>query len=250
MSPPAVVLVHGGLHGADCWDLTVAELRRQAPSLPVLAVDLPGRGGTPADLGRVTVRDWVGSVVADIDRAGLDDVIIVGHSMAGITVPAVAAQLGPARAREMVLIAAFVPPQGRSVVEAVAGWLAWYARWGARRGRAATMPWPVARLLLGNGMTAEQRNFLSGRLRPESARVIVEPVHRPDACQGIRRTWVLTRRDRMLSGRAQRRRIAALGGVDAVIALDACHDVMISHPGELARVLIERCVAGGGHHTG
>ena len=53
MALPDLVLVHGGAHAADCWDLTVAELARQAPELRVLAVDLPGRGGRPADLDDV-----------------------------------------------------------------------------------------------------------------------------------------------------------------------------------------------------
>ena len=46
---PDLVLVHGGEHAGDCWDLVVAELRRQEPQLRTLAVDLPGRGRTPGD---------------------------------------------------------------------------------------------------------------------------------------------------------------------------------------------------------
>jgi len=63
MPLPGLVLVHGGAHAADCWDLTVEELRRQAPDLPVLAVDLPGRAGKPADLASVSIGDCVESVV-------------------------------------------------------------------------------------------------------------------------------------------------------------------------------------------
>ena len=67
MALPGLVLVHGGAHAADCWELTVAELSRQAPELEVLAVDLPGRAGKPADLTTVRIADWVNSVVADIE---------------------------------------------------------------------------------------------------------------------------------------------------------------------------------------
>jgi len=35
--------------------------------------------------------------------------------------------------------------------------------------------------------------------------------------------------------------IAALGGVDTVIPVDACHEVMFSHPARLAEILIQRC---------
>ncbi|MDT5209867.1 MAG: hypothetical protein QOF67_2282, partial [Mycobacterium sp.] len=70
MTWPALVLVHGGAHAGDCWDLTVDEIHRLAPDLNVLAVDLPGRRGKPGDLRTLTVGDCVDSVVADIDGAG------------------------------------------------------------------------------------------------------------------------------------------------------------------------------------
>ena len=130
---PGLVLVHGGAHAADCWDLTVAELARQAPELRVLAIDLPGRGSRPADLETVTVADWVNSVVADIADAGLGDVVVVGHSMAGLTVPG-SSQAGARPGAQMVLLTAFVPPQGTSVVDTLRGPLAPLAR-AARRFR-------------------------------------------------------------------------------------------------------------------
>src|ERR1700676_2870466 len=108
MTLPALVLVHGGEHAADCWDLTVEELRRQAAELRVLAVDLPGHGNKPGDLATATIADWVDSVIADIEEGGLDDVVIVGRSMAGVTVPGVVAKLGSSRGREMILGAAVV----------------------------------------------------------------------------------------------------------------------------------------------
>src|SRR5262249_4388041 len=128
MALPDLVLVHGGAHAADCWDLTVAELARQAPELRVLAVDLPGRGSRPAALSTVTIADFVNSVVADVEDAGLGDVVVVGHSMAGLTVPGIGAKLGAARVREMILVSAFVPPEGLSVVDTLGGPLAPLAR--------------------------------------------------------------------------------------------------------------------------
>lgn len=91
MALPDLVLVHGGEHAGDCWDLVVAELRCLEPELRTLAVDLPGRGRTPGNLATATIGEWVDSVVADIERNGSGDIVIVGHSMAGVTVPGVVA---------------------------------------------------------------------------------------------------------------------------------------------------------------
>ena len=241
MPLPDIVLVHGGEHAANCWDLVVAELRRQAPELRTLAVDLPGRGRTPGDLAIATIGAWVDSVITDIEREGLGDIVIVGHSMAGVTVPGVVAKLGSARVREMILAAAFVPPQGQAIVDTLGGPLAWFARRGAKSGKPTKVPRLAAWYAFCNGMTKEQREFALSRLYPESACIPSAPVDRSTLPDDVPRTWILTTRDRALSEKSQRVSIAALGGVQDVIPIDACHDVMISHPGRLAQILLERC---------
>jgi pimeloyl-ACP methyl ester carboxylesterase len=241
MKLPDLVLVHGGAHAADCWDLTIAEISCLEPKLRVLAVDLPGRGCNPANLAKVTVADWVDSVVADVERAALNDVVVVGHSMGGLTVPGVVARLGATRVREMVLAAAFVPPQGLSVVDTLRGPLAPLARIGPRINRLATMPKMAARLAFWNAMSREQRRYAVSRLYPESARVIIEPADRSDLPAEVPRTWIMTLRDRALSVLQQQRCITSLGGVDTLVCLDTCHDLMYSDPQRLAVILLERC---------
>lgn len=244
MALPGLVLIHGGAHAADCWELTVAELAAQAPELRVLAVDLPGRAGRPADLSTVTIADWVKSAVADVDAAGFGDVVVVGHSLAGLTVPGVVAKLGAGRVREMILLAAFVPPQGKSVVDALRGPLAPLAR-SARTMERTSFPMPVAlaRFAFCNGMTREQRRLTLSRLCMESPNVIFEPADRSDLPDGVPRTWIMTLRDRALSVRQQLTAIESLGGVDTMICMDACHDVMFSEPKLVAKVLADRCRA-------
>ncbi|MDT5225281.1 MAG: hypothetical protein QOG19_2688 [Mycobacterium sp.] len=241
MGLPDLVLVHGGEHAGDCWDLVVAELRRVAPELRTLAVDLPGRGGTPGDLATATIGEWVDSVVAKIEGEGLGDVVIVGHSMAGVTVPGVVAKLGSARVREMILAAAFVPPQGKAIVDTLGGPLAVFARHAAKGGRPVKIPGLVTRYAFCNGMTREQSRLTMSKLCAESPRVPGEPVDRSGMPDEVPRTWILTTRDRALSQKSQHRSMAALGGVQEVIPIDACHELMFSHPEQLAKILVERC---------
>lgn len=245
MTLPALVLVHGAQHAGDCWDPTVAELHRLDPELTVLAVDLPGRRGKPGDLTTSRIDDWVDSVVVDIEGAGLDDVVIVGHSMGGLTVPGVVTKLGSERVREMILAAAFVPPQGTAFVDTIPGVLGWYARREsaakARKGKAATIPTAWAMFTFCNGMTRAQRQFVRERFYPESPTVVLEKVDRSALPTDVARTWILTGRDRTFSVEAQRRCIDALGGVHTLIELDTCHDLMVSEPERLAKILVERC---------
>jgi pimeloyl-ACP methyl ester carboxylesterase len=241
MTLPDLVLVHGGEHVGDCWDLVVAELHRQEPELRTLAVDLPGRGRTPGDLSTATIGAWADSVVADIEEASLGDVVIVGHSMAGVTVPGVVTKLGSARVRELILAAAFVPPQGQSIVDTLGGPLAVFARHAAKGRRPVKIPGVVTRYAFCNGMTREQSRLTMSKLCAESPRIPGESVDRSAMPDDVPRTWILTTRDRALSQKSQRRSIAALGGVQDVISIDACHELMFSHPERLATILLERC---------
>jgi pimeloyl-ACP methyl ester carboxylesterase len=241
MRLPGLVLIHGGAHAADCWDLVIDELTVLAPELRVLAVDLPGRRSRPADVSKVTVSDCVDSVVTDIEDAGLDDVVLVGHSMAGLIVPGVVSRLGHPRVREMILLAAFIPPQGSTVVESLRGPLAPLARFGASVRKPFPMPISLARFTFWNGMTADQRRFATSHLYPDSVRVITEPADRTALPDEVPRTWVLTTRDRALSSRQQRTSIDELGGVEMVVRVHTCHDIMFSEPARLAAILVDRC---------
>ena len=207
----------------------------------MLAVDLPGRCGKPGDLLTATVADFVESVVDDIEHAGLDDIVLVGHSMAGLTTPGVVGKLGSARVREMVFAAAFVPPEGNSLVDTLTGPFALTARRNAKRGGLSQTPSLGIRFAYLNGVPRERRKFIVGKVYPESARILGERVSRREMPVDVPRTWILTRRDRALAPKVQRKYIEALGGVQTLIEVDTCHMLMVSEPELLAGILIERC---------
>jgi pimeloyl-ACP methyl ester carboxylesterase len=243
MALPALVLVHGGAHAADCWDLTIDEIHGLAPELTVLAVDLPGRRGKPGDLLTLAIADWVNSVVAGIEDAGLEEVVIVGHSMAGLTVPGVVAKRGALRVRQMILAAACVPAEGAAMVDVVSVPMAVIARRNAKKGGPYELPSLAPRFMFLNGVPSARRRFIAGRLHPESSQIPVEKVSRRDMPYEVSRTWILTLRDRTHSVKKQRASIEAIGGVQTVIPVDTCHGLVVSEPERLAEILVDRCRA-------
>jgi pimeloyl-ACP methyl ester carboxylesterase len=239
---PGLVLIHGAFHTARCWAPTVHELGRLAPELPVLAVDLPGRGATAGDLASLTIAQCVSSVLEQIDRAALDQVVVVGHSLAGLTAPAVVEALGTARVARLVLLAAVIPREGTSSLESIPPPVRWLIGRALRPGRPVGPPKPsLASLFFCNGMLPEQRQAVLEQLCPEAPGPFRERVRRAGLPAYVRRTWLLTRRDWANPARRQRVAIANLGGVDEVVELDACHDAMVSEPRLLASLLAERC---------
>jgi surfactin synthase thioesterase subunit len=105
----------------------------------VLALDLPGRRNKPGNLREMTISDYVDSLVSDSQKAGLEEIVLVGHSLGGITLPGVLANLGTARVQEMIFAAAFLPPVGTSIVESSP----WVIRAVARRIETKNVPTPT-----------------------------------------------------------------------------------------------------------
>ncbi|SDZ62181.1 Pimeloyl-ACP methyl ester carboxylesterase [Asanoa ishikariensis] len=78
-----LVLLHGLSFDRRQWSPMLAELARLDPGRRVLAVDLPGHGGSPArdSYGLDEVARAVRAAVVD---AGLEAPVVVGHSLGGV----------------------------------------------------------------------------------------------------------------------------------------------------------------------
>ena len=229
------VLVHGGGFTGSCWD----ELR---PVLggPSVAVDLPGRGTRPADLSTLTVGDFVASVVDDLVEPNLTDVTLVGHSMAGLTLPGVAEAV-PTRLRRLVFVSCAVPPHGIPLVEVLGGFGPAVAEIADRLGDAlvdgsgALHP-DLARAMFCSDMDEDQTASTLARMVPEAPAVLTEPADLTGLRHPIPRAYVRLTHDASISLEAQDRMIENLGRAE-VVDLDAGHMAMISRPGDLAEVL-------------
>lgn len=98
-------LVHGAWHGAWCWERLTPEL--EARGHRVVAVDLPC--DDPAETFS-SYADVIVAALADED----DDVVLVAHSMGGLSMPIAAARRPVAR---MVFLCALIAAPGRSFLD-------------------------------------------------------------------------------------------------------------------------------------
>jgi pimeloyl-ACP methyl ester carboxylesterase len=231
-----IVLVHGSGNDSRIWDLVVAELARVRPDVPVLAVDLPGRGTHPGPFAR-SVEETARSVVDDIARAGLHDVLLVGHSMAGITVPQVASVLGADRTRGMVFIACAVPRDGERILDLIPWPLRVISSLTSRRTKPVSPPPLMVNRVVCNGMSDELANQVRHRNVPEAPWMTALPVDRSMTPQ-VPVTWIMTTRDRLASAATQLKGLRNLGG-GRIVEIDAPHAVLFSHPVEVAAVLLD-----------
>jgi pimeloyl-ACP methyl ester carboxylesterase len=98
-------LVHGAWHRGACWEPLIAELAgRGFASVPV---DLPAE---QADAG---ADDYARCVIGALREVN-GPLVLVGHSMGGLTIPVVAARRPVAL---LVFLCALIPDPGRSIAE-------------------------------------------------------------------------------------------------------------------------------------
>lgn len=107
------VLVHGGFHGAWCWERTIDELNRLGRE--AVAVDLPGHGQRRDEAAPTTFAGRVESILSVLQTGD----ILVGHSGGGFDIT-LAANAAPDLVGHVTYLAAGLPREGRTWPEAMA----------------------------------------------------------------------------------------------------------------------------------
>lgn len=108
------VLVHGAWHGGWCWQHVSRALR--AAGHDVFTPTLTGLGERSHLLTpEVDLRTHVRDVLAVLEFEDLTDVVLVGHSYAGMVVTGAAAQAAD-RLRKVVVLDGFLPERGEEAL--------------------------------------------------------------------------------------------------------------------------------------
>lgn len=220
------VLVHGGAHGAWCWERLLPHLRADPRVETAIAVDLPGHGAKldSAPQDEISLRDYIDDLVREVETRGLRDVVLVGHSLAGITVPRAAARLG-ARMRHLVFLSTVNPPAGSSVEDAMKDPQSPLARGVDDR------------TMFCNDLDEQSAEWLLSQLGPEPPGPMAERLGRLTLPPGLPTTYVLLERDEALPPEFQHQQ-ARNAGAGEIVSLDAGHSAFVSRPRELAELLL------------
>ena len=223
-------LIHGGGHGGWCWNLLIAELEARgheavAPSMPT---DDPTAGAA----------EYAALVLDALRPTEGNDIVVVGHSLGGLTVPLVAAQRP---VRHMVFLAAMVPAPGE-----IYGDLMVAKPWAltSRSGDAvqwdphAVTPartWEAALQLYYHDVPEPLARWAWPQLRPQSVRLFSEPSPLriwPDTPS----TYILMTDDRSVDPEFSRWLAHERLGVTA-LELPGSHSPFLARPGALADLL-------------
>ncbi len=179
------VLIHGAWHGAWCWR-RVAPILRSAGQ-EVFVPSLTGLGDR-AHLCRpeVDLETHIQDVVKLLEMEELEEVRLVGHSYAGMVITGVADRV-PERIRRLVYLDAFLPEDGKTVIDYMTPERAAHQREQIRK-VGKVEPMSLAML----GVTGSDAQWVARHLVPQPGGTSIQPLRlkNPQALQKIERVYI------------------------------------------------------------
>jgi pimeloyl-ACP methyl ester carboxylesterase len=139
----------------------------------------------------IELKTHINDVVTALDRGNLEDVVLVGHSYAGMIITGVA-EGALSRLRRLVYVDAFVPSDGQSVMDLLPDRIAQKLRTQAS---SAGDGWRLAagerELDLWGLDPGPERAFIRARLSDFSLRCFEEPIRLPtNSAAKLQRTYI------------------------------------------------------------
>jgi pimeloyl-ACP methyl ester carboxylesterase len=228
------VLVHGAWHGG--WVMRKVRALLRAAGHEVFTPTLTGLGERVHLAGpQVNLDTHVDDIVALLEAEDLREVILVGHSYAGMVITGVAAKAAE-RLAHVVYLDAFLPEDGRALVDYVPAFVEGYERAVREEGEGWRLPFGKVIDLAMLGVTdAEDVAWMAPRMTAQPYATFRQPLHAPArTLAGVRRTYLLSSRRAHYLEASQR---AQAQGQALVHIPGAGHDVMVTKPRELCEAL-------------
>lgn len=236
------VFLHGGGQGSWVWDETIVAIGRQSQGkAQCLALDAPGCGRKRGvDTAGYAFVDTTRELLGDIQRAGMLDVVLVGHSQAGMTLPHMAELAPPGLIRKLVYVSCSAPLSGLTTLEQMGRGKHGDSpdEVGFPLGPDASMEERYAVMFCNDMAEADRGNFLAKLGKdawPASAYTYND--WRYEHLRGIPSSYVVALQDSVLPVEWQERFADRLHA-RRMVRIDAGHQVMNTRPEALAEVLL------------
>ena len=232
-----IVLVHGAWSDATAWQAVVPVL--QAQGHEVIAINLPGHGTDATSFANISLQTYV-----DVVKNAIGDrknVILVGHSMAGIVISQVAEEI-PGQIKELVYLAAYLPQNGESLLSLAKqdadSHIGKYLQVDQANGSANVAKDGVIDVFAADA-PAQVGEYIANNIKPEPLAPLATPVTLTDANFGsVKKVYIHTTEDHAVSFTLQKTMVKNNGHISKEYSLPSSHTPFISMPDKLAAILL------------
>ena len=232
------VLVHGAFAGKYAWDEVKLILEKNGNK--VVTLDLPGHGDDNTAPLDVTFESYMNAVVTVINNEP-GKVILVGHSMGGVVVSAVAEKI-PMKIEKLVYLSAYIPMSGQSLQE-LAGMdgesqIGPNLKFTQDYSGAYLTGEVTVKVFAGDCSDAIKKLVVEkseGRLEPLAA-FQAKPIL-TDNFKDVEKYYIITLQDIGVGTTLQKKMIAANGTIKKIFTIDCGHSAYFAKPTELAGIL-------------
>ena len=247
-----VLLVHDAGHSSWVWGrvwgyLTAPvehppRLYSRGPVGKVIAMDLPGHSSKePVESSALTLDYLAAAVRTELQTHELTDVVIATHGMAAPIVLRAAADLERPPKR-IVVFGGVIPEDGKSSLDSLPRVARTvfkaFSRFSRISRKELRLPKAAVTTLYCNGMDSFDMVQIVGRFTPLPRRALLDRVFLSGADNICLVTYVPLQKDRLIPLALQHRMAARLGNVEIAPTLNACHEVMVQHPKQVADILL------------
>jgi pimeloyl-ACP methyl ester carboxylesterase len=246
--PVDYAFLHGGGQGSWVWEETIAALKAQVGDGldRALALDVPGCGAKRAKpTDGFGIDEIADELIADIERAGMRDIVLVGHSQGGNVLPAMA-ERRPDLFRRLVYVSCSLPLPGQTVQQMIGS--------GVHGSNPDEVGWPVDpaatpmrdryRVMFCNDMAEDEADGFLAKLGHDSwpMRSYTDTRWSFPNMGAAPSTYVICLRDESLPVRWQEIFADRLK-TGRRVSIDAGHQAMNTRPHGLAEILRHEALA-------
>lgn len=234
-----IVLVHGAWMDAGAWYKVTPLL--EAKGYDVIEVNLPGHGKDQTPYEKITLGSYVESVRKAIGSK--NNVILVGHSMAGIVISEVAEQI-PSQIDRLVYVAAYLPRNGESLYQLSSQDKdSHIGKYWHQDDPQHYSPASIAKDGIKECFAADAPrsdiDYLITNHKADALGPMATPVALTDANFGsVKKVYIHTTMDNAVSHSLQQTMVGN-GKIDRVYSLNSSHSPFFSQPEKLSELIIE-----------
>jgi len=233
-----IVLVHGAWMDASAWNRVAPMLTEKGHA--VIAVNLPGHGVDDTPYEQIQLQTYIDAVKTAIgDKT---NVILVGHSLAGIVISQVAEAI-PHQLTRLVYVAAYLPQNGESLYvlsqqdgDSHVGTY-WRQADPAHYYPAFIAPEGIRDVFAADCDEATVQHLIQTHKADALAPMATPVTLSPERFGTVRKVYIHTTQDHAVSYSLQKQMVEKTP-FGAVYTLESSHSPFFSHPVELADLIL------------